>query len=145
MVTKMQSYVVTYKKEKNRMAATPANPDPKLWAQKHYINQAEYVYSGGKKVIQNVLYYENLDVEFSFLMDRYDLKQIRLPPKARNGTNIAQDKKLSYLDLWPETIQIINEYAKADFRLFGYEMVDEFKDGGVAYSLKPKKTGGRDY
>ena len=111
------------------MVATPSDPDPKLLAQKHFINQADYVYNFvGKKIVKHILHYENLQEEFDDLMEKYDLN-VRLPDKARNGTNIALDNKLSYLDLQPDTIQMINRYAAADFHAFGYEMVESFAEG----------------
>ena len=107
-------------------------------AQKHFINQVEYVYEDyeSRKTIvpmENVVHYENMQVEFSALMKRYRL-DIALP--AHSHTLTDKTKKLSFLDLSRETIQVINRYAAADFEAFGYEMVDSFDDG-EEYSLKP--------
>ena len=114
------------------------NEDKYVLAQKHYFNQAEYVYDGDEVIIKNVVHYENLSAEFDALMAKYNINAT-LPPKEKGGiyTDTKNKKRLSYLDLYPETIEVINEFAKPDFEKFGYKMVDKFeKDDG--YSLEAK-------
>ena len=95
------------------------------------------MYDGDRVVVKNVLYYENLSKEFAELMKKYDLEGVKLPPKDKNGTYTDKEstKRLSYRDLTPVSIALINEYAKQDFDAFGYQMVEIFKDGD-GYSLE---------
>jgi hypothetical protein len=112
------------------------NEDPYNLSQKHYINQAEYVYDGKNVVIKNVIHYENLSEEFDSLMKKYSLN-VKLPSKEEAGvyTENETSKRLTYRDLSPESIEIINQYARPDFDLFGYTMVDKFEEGDN-YSLE---------
>mmetsp|Transcript_389 Transcript_389/g.649 ORF Transcript_389/g.649 Transcript_389/m.649 type:complete len:358 (-) Transcript_389:136-1209(-) len=113
------------------------NEDKFVLAQKHYVNQAEYVYDGDQLVIQNVVHYENLSSEFQELMDKYGI-QTSLPPKHKGGvyTDSENKKRLTFRDLDSESIKMINRYAKPDFEKFGYQMVNErFHDD---YSLSAK-------
>lgn len=125
------------------------NEDPFLLAQKHFINQAEYVYDGDIQIIQHVLHYENLTQEFASLMQLYNLsvylttktdntKELLLlqeqrqswidtvnnTQKAKSSSSILykRDGKLTTQDLYPDTIALINRYAAKDFQLFGYTM-----------------------
>jgi hypothetical protein len=113
------------------------NEDPYNLAQKHYVNQAEYVFDGDKQVIKHVVHYEDLSEEFHLLMNQYDL-DVKLAPKESGGTYTNNEKKLTYLDLDKESIAIINRYAAKDFDMLGYEMTDSF-DSDVNYSLRAKK------
>jgi len=110
------------------------NADPQLLAQKHFVNQAEYVFEKGIQVVDHVIHYENIQEEFNALMGIYGL-DLKLPNKDSHGVNTRGEKsKLSHFDLFPETIKIINKYAADDFTMFGYEMVDTFQGAGN-YSL----------
>ena len=84
-----------------------------------------------------MVHYENLSVEFDALMAKYNINAT-LPPKEKGGTytDTKNKKRLSYLDLYPETIEVINEFAKPDFEKFGYKMVDKFGKNDE-YSLEP--------
>jgi len=115
------------------------NEDKYILAQKHYINQAEYVYDGDDMVVTNILHYENLSLEYDALMKKYDIKS-SLPTKEESGVYTEENKKrLSHMDLDPESIALINVFAKLDFEKFGYQMVEKFEhqDGG-GYSLEAK-------
>ena len=143
MVTKLQTSLAEFndrteeERESHKDQKKGLNEDPHILAQKHYVNQAEYVYDGDKVVIKNVVHYENLSKEFAELMKKYDLEGVKLPPKDKNGTYTDKEntKRLSYRDLTPESIALINEYAKQDFDAFGYQTVDKFEDGD-GYSLE---------
>jgi len=114
------------------------NEDPYNLAQKHYVNQAEYVFDGNKQVIKNIVHYEDLNLEFTALMKSYGL-DVKIPSKESSGTYTNNQKKLTYLDLDEESIEAINRYAAKDFEMLGYEKVSKFdKNGG--YSLKAKKV-----
>lgn len=102
------------------------NEDPYLLAQKHYINQVEYIYDGTSKVINHVLHYETIQDDFKELMDEYDLA-ITLPQKKSDGVNVNVESTLTRLDLFPSTIAAINQYAAADFEILGYNKVNRFE------------------
>lgn len=117
--------------------AQGVNEDPYVLAQKHYINQAEYVYDGDKRIVKNIVHYENLSSEFDALMKDYGIAA-SLPPKETGGTYTEHNKgRLSHKDLYPETIALINKFAKADFEKFGYQMVERFEPND-GYSLEAK-------
>jgi hypothetical protein len=131
----MQSNSLIDAKPKVQMKGV--NEDRYILAQKHYVNQAEYVYDEDRMVIQNVVHYENLSKEFQELMDKYGI-QTSLPPKHKGGiyTDAKNKKRLTFRDLDSESIKMINKYAKPDFEKFGYQMVnDKFDDD---YSLEAK-------
>lgn len=101
------------------------NEDPWYLAQKHYINQVEYVYDGDKQIIKHIVHYEKFSEEFGKVMKKYNLN-ILLPDKKADGVYTSDEVKLRYIDLYPETIAVINKYAAQDFEKFGYEMVNNF-------------------
>jgi len=105
----------------------------------HYVNQVEYVYDGDEVIIKNLIHYENLSEEFDALMEEYSLN-FTLPRKEMGGTytDLRNKERLTHLDLNPETIAVINAYAKRDFDAFGYQMVDKFEKG-QEYSSVAKK------
>jgi len=106
-----------------------------ILAQKHFVNQAEYVYDGDKIIVKNVVHYENLSSEFDALMKKYDIN-VTLPSKEEGVYSDAKKSRLSYTDLDPEAIALINEFAKVDFEKFGYQMVEKkFEEN---YSLEAK-------
>ena len=116
--------------------APGVNEDEEILAQKHYLNQAEYVYDGDKVIVKNIVHYENLSTEFDALMRKYGIPT-SLPSKEKAGAYTEKNKKLTHRDLDPETIALINKFAKPDFEKFGYQMVDKFEDGD-GYSLEAK-------
>lgn len=86
-----------------------------------FLPHHEYVFDGDEKVIDHVLRYENLENEFSDLMSLY-----KLPVYLSERVNVARINsnenlpKLTTADLSEKTKQMIYEYAKRDFELFGY-------------------------
>jgi len=125
------------KKEKDKVKeqAKGLNEDRFIVAQKHYVNQAEYVYDGDEIIVKIVVHYENLSSEFDALMKKYDIN-MTLPPKKEGVYSDAKKIRLSYTDLDPEAIALINGFAKVDFEKFGYQMVE--KKFEESYSLEAK-------
>ena len=125
---------------KNKFQMKGINEDSETLAQKHYINQAEYIFhDDGNILIKHILHYENLSQEFDALMKEYDMGEIRLPQKEEKGVYAdAQNskKRLTYRDLDIDSIHFINEYAKPDFEKLGYVMVEKELDEN--YSLGAK-------
>jgi len=89
----------------------------------HFLPQHFYIYNHHRRrVMTHVLRYENLKQDFGELMKAYRL-DIRLPPPEvlREDEN---SKFLAKTNLSPDTIALINNLYGADFRAFGYPMVD---------------------
>ena len=142
MVKKLEKSLNDYNRiipvDRPKEQAKGVNEDPYDLAQKHYVNQAEYIFDGKEQVVKNLVYYEDLSNEFSELMLEYRL-DFKLPPKDTSGTYTNSEKKLTYLDLDEESIEIINRYAKKDFEMLGYQMVNKFDAKTKEnYSLKAK-------
>ena len=110
-------------KERVVVQTKGVNEDKRILAQKHYINQAEYVYDGDETIVEHVLHYENLSTEFHALMKKYGI-EATLPPKQQGIYSEVNESRLSYKELDPEAIALINDFAKADFEKFGYQMVE---------------------
>lgn len=93
----------------------------------HFLPQHMYVYNKQEeKVVDHVLRFENLNDDFSALMNLYDLP-IELPQK-KNARNMTKSI-LTVANLTEKTIQVINEVYEQDFNRFGYQQVrgpDEF-------------------
>ena len=85
----------------------------------HFLPQHYYVYdaNGTQVVMTHVLKYETLAKDFVMLMKHYQLN-ITLPPIPTH-----KEGRLTRKDLERETIKVINEFARDDFRLFGYDMM----------------------
>ncbi len=118
-----------------KFQAKSMNEDSYILAQKHYVNQAEYVYDGDKIIVKNVVHYENLSSELDVLMKKYDIN-LTLSSKDEGVYSDANIAKLTYKDLDPEAIALINNFARVDFEKFGYEMVEKKFD--EHYSLEAK-------
>jgi hypothetical protein len=134
----LQAETVTERKVQRK----GVNEDPEILAQKHFINQAEYVFDNdGSTLIPNVLHYENLSSEFDALMEKYGLEGLHIPPKESGGvyTDKNVKHKLTYKDLDATSIQMINQFARRDFEKFSYVMV-ESGVLGENYSLEAKLT-----
>ena len=73
-------------------------------------------------MIDHVLRFEHLDSDFTALMERYGLG-VALPQRlnARNATT----SMLTTANLTDDTIQMINDFYDADFRLFNYSKVKD--------------------
>jgi len=133
--TAMDEFNDRKEEDKFKKQAKGLNEDRRILAQKHYVNQAEYVYDGDEIVVKHVVHYENLSSEFDALMKKYNI-DVTLPPKEEGIYADAQKSRLSYKDLDPEAIALINEFAKVDFEKFGYQMVEkQFEEN---YSLEAK-------
>ncbi len=106
------------------------SPDP--LGGKHFNPQVDYVYDDeGKRLIDNVIHYEDLKSEFKALMREYGFSSlVQIPRGYRN-----EERQLTFMDLYPETIAIINQIAHEDFYAFGYEMVKDFSSE-VVYNLR---------
>jgi len=114
------------------------NKDPGILAQKHFVNQVNYIFdNNGNVIVKNILHYENLSDEFHSLMKKYGLSDLELPNKQSGGvytdTN-SLEKKMTYRELDEESIRIINKFAKPDFERLGYTMVE--KKFAEDYSLE---------
>lgn len=109
------------------------SPDPLNG--KHFNPQIDYVYNDeGKRVIKNVIHFEDLKSEFKALMKEYEFdSMVKIPRTYRD-----EKRQFTYLDLYPETISLINQIANGDFEAFGYEMVEEF-DPENLYNLRSSK------
>jgi len=135
MRTAMDEFNDRKEEDKFKNQAKGLNEDVFILAQKHFVNQAEYVYDGDKIIVKNVVHYENLSSEFDALMKKYDIN-VTLPSKEEGVYSDAKKSRLSYTDLDPEAIALINEFAKVDFEKFGYQMVEkQFEEN---YSLEAK-------
>jgi len=129
---------------KNNMVGQPeheANSMGKvdLLFKKHLTPQLFYVYDAdGNRTIKNVIHYEDMRSEFNSLMKDFDLP-LKLPRRAaRSG------QTLTHLDLYPETITLINDIYRTDFEAFGYEMIDSFQ-ASRAYSLRARSKPCQNY
>ena len=114
-------------------------PAPPQLAAKYLTPQFEYVYDDqGERVIKNVLHYEDLRSEFKALTKKYAL-EIKLPYRFQESGG-----ELTHLNLYPETIALINEFLRPDFEAFGYEMVESF-DNRAAYSIRARSKPCAEY
>ena len=138
MVTKLEKslneYASTSPKDRPKKQAKGVNEDPFDLAQKHYVNQVEYIFDGDEQVVKNIVHYEDLTKEFDLLMKDYEL-DVHIPPKDSGGTYTNKEKKLTYRDLDEKSIAAINKYAAKDFEKLGYKKVDKFIPGDN-YSLR---------
>uniref|UniRef100_A0A6S8Y6S9 Sulfotransferase domain-containing protein n=1 Tax=Chaetoceros debilis TaxID=122233 RepID=A0A6S8Y6S9_9STRA len=143
-ITKLSAQVDEFQKvdpsDRPKVQQEYVNEDPRLLAQKHYVNQAEYVFDGENRVVKNVVHYEHLSEEFNDLMKKYGM-DITIPPKHESGvyTSDHGDNRLTFMDLNEASVKIINDYAKADFERLGYKMVDKFEEG-VEYNTEATFT-----
>lgn len=94
----------------------------------HFMPQSLYVYDeNGKRMVNHVLKFEEIQEEFPKLMRQYGLDQKIVLPKEH--TNSAHGSgRMTVKDLSRETIKVLNEAYEMDFKLFGYDMARESKD-----------------
>ena len=92
----------------------------------HCLPQSDFVYDAeGGLMVDHVLKYELLREQFTELMKLYDM-----PVFLDRGVDQPMDdstnnsRRLTVMDLFPETIERINEVAWQDFHNFGYKMID---------------------
>lgn len=110
----------------------------------HFLPQHFYVYDHHRRqAITHVLKYESLTHEFHSLMKQYNLN-IDLPQKEapKADQSIFAKEFLS-----PDTIAMINGLYGADFRVFGYPMVErpsQFAQQGNSASRVPSKLSMND-
>lgn len=131
-INQLQSSKVDYMESLKNGDAPTSIEVPELLAIKSFVPQVEYVYDDdGSRIVKNVLRYEDLRTEFKQLMKEYGY-DIQLPYSIQESKG-----SLTYKDLSPETIALINEYARADFYAFGYEMVKDIKSSSK-YSIRSK-------
>jgi len=84
---------------------------------KHFLPQVDYIYDDeGNKLIENLIHFENVEDEFSNLMELYGL-ELTFPHNREEEEGV-----LSYKDLYPKTIELINKFYYGDFIGLGYEM-----------------------
>jgi len=76
----------------------------------------------GIKSLLTFLKFESLQEDFTKLMQQYNLSMSLT--KERINVGLADDKRLTRANLSREMIQAINDFAREDFRLFGYEMME---------------------
>ncbi len=87
----------------------------------HFLPQHYYVYDkDGQKIIDHVLKNENLNQEFSMLMNEYGIN-ITLPQTKWNGR--SSDNLLTHHDLDNLTISMINDLYHDDFHRFNYTKI----------------------
>lgn len=90
----------------------------------HFLPQHLYVYNHHRKrTMTHILRYENLQEDFDQLMSQYNLN-IKLPPGEILKKAMDQNEYFSKMSLSPDSISLINELYGADFRAFGYTMVE---------------------
>ena len=106
---------------------------------KHFTPLFRYVYDAeGERVIDKVIHFEDIKSEFKDLMAEYEL-EIKMPSQIKQSSG-----SLTHLDLYPETIALINAFFEPDFEAFGYEKVESFQER-AAYSLRARAKPCVDY
>ena len=80
--------------------------------------------NGMKQVVTHVLKMENLSEEFPALMKEYGLPVI-LEHANKTPSKGVKGSKFGVKGLSRDAVIKINEWAKRDFDLFGYEMLDD--------------------
>lgn len=145
MIRQLQAALQLYRSgagTKRKVQRKGFNEDPDILAQKHYLNQVEYIFDADDSVvIKNVLHYENISAEFDALMEKYGLEGLHLPPKESGGVYTTKNNsgkgRLTYKDLDAQSIRVINQFARQDFEKLGYVMVESGVLGD-SYSLEAK-------
>ena len=108
----------------------------------HYLPQSDFVYDkDGVQIVEHVLRYERLQADFAELMKNYGLP-VQLNSSVNKRKDDGKQVRLTVKDLYPATIQRINEVALQDFRKFGYPMIDP---QALAAKRTPEQTVHRIY
>ena len=86
----------------------------------HLTPQHLFVYdSNGEKLVDYILYYENLQTEFNALMSQLGLKiRINVNEKVNKGMVMNSIERLQIKDLDENTKLILEEFYKLDFKYF---------------------------
>jgi len=91
--------------------------------QGHCIPMHKYTHDlEGKQIINHIVRFERLDKELPVLLEQYGLSEITLGEKRERSSTVPN--RFSRKHLAKETIRRINEWARKDFELFKYEMID---------------------
>jgi hypothetical protein len=85
--------------------------------------QTFFIYTDGKKIINEVLRYENLQKEWCDFLIKYSLPYSQIVKRRNKSSLSVQDMgKNSWHDMYSDKIaDIIYEYYKDDFKLLGYK------------------------
>jgi len=85
----------------------------------HLLPQHLYVFHRGKKQVDHVLRYENLDTEFSLLMSSYGL-HITLRSTKLNVPTRSTETRLTAHDLTARMLEVGRHFYRHDFLLLNY-------------------------
>ena len=89
----------------------------------HYLPQSDFIYDlDGVRIVEHVLKYEQLPEQFHNLMAMYSLP-IYLNTTVNQRKHHRTHKRLTVADLFPGSIQRINQVFAQDFINFGYTMI----------------------
>ena len=89
----------------------------------HVLPQHYYVYdANGKQVVTHILKFESLQQDFMELMKLFKLNISLTEERVNPG--VDENQRLTRANLSGPAIAAINHFARDDFRLFGYEMMD---------------------
>ncbi len=89
----------------------------------HLISQYDYIYDKetSQRIVEHVLFFEDLNSDFSNLMADYNLP-LALPS---NRVRPKSEQKLGVGNLTIQNILLIEELYEEDFREFGYEVLSK--------------------
>lgn len=82
----------------------------------HFLPQSEFIF--GYPKCDEILRFENLDSDFYNLLKKYNYPQMKLPIKNKSSGNET------IKDLNSNSIKIINELYKEDFKNLGYKLIE---------------------
>lgn len=71
--------------------------------------------------VDNIIYFENIQDDFRKLLLKYNIYNNPQLPHSNQSKYLGE--KFTINDLYPETIKLINEKYKLDFKLFNYDMI----------------------
>ncbi|EJK46082.1 hypothetical protein THAOC_35273 [Thalassiosira oceanica] len=87
--------------------------------QGHCVPFHEFIYSDkGEKLVTHVLKMETLNEDFERLMNQY-----KLGMKLQHKNVRVSNTTLSVEELSDDVVELINDWSKKDFELFGYELI----------------------
>jgi hypothetical protein len=99
----------------------------------HFIPQIDYIFDGARRVVDHVLHFEHLSVEFPKLMMAYNLS-VHLPnltqgdrDNRNHGTPsrvpTSKLKKVGRNNLTSDTLRLMELVYARDFKAFGYQII----------------------